>query len=87
MTELELLIVENHNKIVMRVSNECGDIDYSDIHNFFKKGYSRKGSGRGYGLYNVKKICNEYGAEIEVNLENREGKRWIHFGLTMNKSL
>lgn len=87
LTGLELIVLENQSEIMIRVSNECGELHYSDIQNFFKKGYSGKGRDRGYGLYNVKKICDEYGVKIEANLDEQEEKRWIHFTLIINKSL
>lgn len=40
------------------------NIEPSEIESFFKKGFSSKGSGRGYGLYNVKKIVKKYKGSI-----------------------
>ena len=40
------------------------NIDPSAIETFFKKGFSSKGNGRGYGLYNVKKIVKKYKGSI-----------------------
>ena len=40
------------------------NIDSREIENFFKKGFSSKGEGRGYGLFNVKKIIKKYKGTI-----------------------
>ncbi|MDV4151359.1 GHKL domain-containing protein, partial [Clostridium sp. AL.422] len=36
------------------------NIKPDEIEAFFKKGFSSKGNGRGYGLYNIKKIVKKY---------------------------
>ena len=40
------------------------NINPNEIEGFFKKGFSSKGNGRGYGLYNVKKIVKKYKGSI-----------------------
>jgi two-component system, LytTR family, sensor histidine kinase AgrC len=40
------------------------NIEPSEIEYFFRKGFSSKGTGRGYGLYNVKKIVKKYKGTI-----------------------
>ena len=40
------------------------NINPNEIEAFFKKGFSSKGNGRGYGLYNVKKIVKKYKGSI-----------------------
>lgn len=51
-------------KIEVKNSISGLNIDPSEIESFFKKGFSSKGSGRGYGLYNVKKIVKKYKGSI-----------------------
>ncbi|MBD5499860.1 MAG: GHKL domain-containing protein [Lachnospiraceae bacterium] len=84
---ISLTMVEKPEAISIEVSNESEKIDYKRIQDFFKKGYSEKGRNRGYGLYNVKKICEEY--RISISCENRmiENKNWIVFGLLIKKPL
>lgn len=83
--KLKLVMIENPYEIAINVSNECKDIGYNDISEFFKKGYSRKGENRGYGLYNVKKICDEYGAALETVLDDEEGSKWVSFMVIISK--
>lgn len=48
------------------INNICGlNISSEEIDRFFKKGFSSKGKGRGYGLYNVKKIVKKYKGDIK----------------------
>lgn len=44
------------------------NIDPSEIEDFFKKGFSSKGNGRGYGLHNVKKIVKKYKGSIYARI-------------------
>lgn len=79
LNKMEVVVLEKENQIRMEVNNECKDITYSMLQNFFKKGYSKKGEGHGYGLYNVKRICEEYGILIENTIEQRGEKTWLRF--------
>ena len=82
-----VMMLEQNTNIKIEVANESEKIDRKKIQDFFKKGYSEKGEKRGYGLYNVKKICEEY--DIALTCENceREEINWLTFGLLINKPL
>ena len=82
---MKVLIIENSNEIAIDIGNECRNINYEHIHNFFKKKYSEKGENRGYGLYNVKRICDEYDIVLETMLKKVEEQEWLHFALIINK--
>ena len=84
---IHVMMLEEKDRIRIEVSNESEVVDYQRIQEFFRKGYSEKGKNRGYGLYNVKKICGDYG--IGITCENREenDRNRLVFGLTINKSL
>ena len=84
---IHVMMLEEKDRIRIEVSNESEVVDYQRIQEFFRKGYSEKGKNRGYGLYNVKKICGDYG--IGITCENREenGRNRLVFGLTINKPL
>ncbi|MBP3604455.1 MAG: GHKL domain-containing protein [Lachnospiraceae bacterium] len=85
--DLKIVLLENDEEIVINVGNPCRDIDYQKIHNFFQKGYSKKGEKRGYGLYNVKKICEDYNIILETTIEAEENIDWIQFSLLIKKPL
>ena len=84
---IHVMLLEEKDRIRIEVSNESEVVDYQRMQEFFRKGYSEKGKNRGYGLYNVKKICGDYG--IEITCENREenDRNRLVFGLTINKPL
>ena len=50
-------------------------------------GYSNKGKQRGYGLYNVRKICEEYDIILESAIKPEEGVDRLHFTIIINKPL
>lgn len=87
LNKIKVVMIENSYEVAINISNECEDIEYSDISKFFKKGYSEKGENRGYGLHNVKKICEEYNIVLETMLDDVEGQKWIQFVLVINKPL
>ena len=65
---LKIVLLENMEEIIINVSNQCRNIDYQKIHDFFRQGYSQKGQKRGYGLYNVKKITNNIFCVVYIML-------------------
>lgn len=85
--KLKVLMIEQPFEIAIDISNECKDINQEKIQEFFRKGYSEKGKGRGYGLYNVKKICEEYDIVLEPIMKREELVDRLHFVLIMNKPI
>lgn len=61
-----LIDVRKLERYKIEVKNNISglNIDPSEIEDFFRKGFSSKGTGRGYGLYNVKKIVKKYKGTI-----------------------
>lgn len=82
-----VMMREDMNGIQIEVFNESKVIDEKKLKEFFKRGYSDKGEKRGYGLYNVRKICEEYHAAIVCKNEIRKGENGILFGIMINKPL
>lgn len=82
---LFVLVRESCTKIEIEVGNEVSLIDYDKIHRFFEKGYSEKGTSRGYGLYNVKKICDRYRMDISCDVKKIEGGDFLVFRVTKEK--
>lgn len=85
--KVSVMMSENMHMIQIEVFNEHELIDEKKIKDYFKKGYSEKGKNRGYGLYNLRKICEEYDAAISCKNENRNGKNGILFRVIVNKPL
>ena len=72
--KIHVMMLEDSEKIQIEISNESEIIDEKRIKDFFKKKYSEKGNNRGYGLYNVRIICEEYGAAIICKNDKGEKK-------------
>lgn len=87
MNKLRVIMIEQPYEIAIDISNECKNINQESIQNFFKKGYSEKGKKRGYGLYNVSKICEEYDIVLEPTVKREELVDRLHFTLIINKPL
>ncbi|BBF42405.1 two-component sensor histidine kinase, malate [Lachnospiraceae bacterium KM106-2] len=68
------------------VSNPCESMSTTQFMNLFERGYSSKQSkqiARGYGLYNVKKIVEQYdGRIITKNIERNE-QNYIMIGICL----
>ncbi len=79
MNNLYILVEEHKKKLRIVVRNENAFIEYDKLHTMFLKGNSSKGEGRGLGLYNVKKICNDNKLIISCNNERIDGKNWVSF--------
>ena len=73
--------LENDEELVLEVRNVGKPLEPDYIERCFEKGYSSKGTGRGYGLYNVKTICNRYHIDILFENINLQNKNWICFKL------
>lgn len=82
---IKLVMLERPETISIEVSNESEEINYKRIQDFFKKGYSEKGGNRGYGLYNVRKICEEYGIDISCDNKSEDDRNWLVFSLLIKK--
>ena len=71
---LYVAILETPDEVILEVGNESEQIPFEQAESFFQKGKSSKGSARGLGLYNVKKICEQYKMDIICDnkvIENR----------------
>lgn len=85
--KIRIDMLEETKEIFVEIANESNKIETGDIKDFFRKGYSEKGKKRGYGLYNVQRICEEYHAAIICKNENRNDENWITFKVIINKPL
>lgn len=67
--KINFAIVKKEKSMVFIIQNSCCE-DVSCIYKLFQKGFSTKGEGRGVGLYNLKRILNNY-KNITLNMENK----------------
>lgn len=65
-----LNIFSEGNTNIVEVRNSGITIDLGNIENIFERGFStKKGKNRGYGLYNVKKIAEKNGGNVQLSFE------------------
>ncbi len=83
--KLHVTLEEADEEFLIEVRNESQFIDFSELNNYFVKGYSNKGENRGLGLYNVKKICEQYGLDIYCENKEIDSVNWIAFVVTNKK--
>ncbi len=80
-----LWVNETADEITLEVRNIGAPLSLNMIGECFKKGYSKKGIGRGLGLYNVKRISEQYNAEIECKNMMINQRNWISFMVKIQK--
>ena len=68
--EIEVYIGEDENYYTISVKNYTENMENENLYNIFKIGYTTKGEGRGYGLYNIKEIVEKNKGKIRISLEN-----------------
>lgn len=82
---LSVTVLEDGERFVLEVKNRGEVLDPEYISKCFDKGTSSKGEGRGYGLYNVRDICDRYRLELAFYNQDRKGKNWVCFQITAKK--
>ena len=76
---VDVILDSDHSKIYFEVRNQVEDMNFNTMSKFFKKGFSTKGTKRGLGLSNAKRIANKQGGDITVELINIGDKEYISF--------
>lgn len=69
--EVILNVLSEADKNIIEVKNK-GEIKEEDLSKLFKRGFSTKNNtGRGYGLYNVKRIVEGNGGTVQLSIEEK----------------
>lgn len=82
---LSVTALEDEEGLVLEVKNRGEVLDPEYISKCFEKGFSSKGDGRGYGLYNVRDICDRYHLDLAFYNQELKRKNWICFKITAKK--
>lgn len=83
--KIRVEIVEYKENIEIVVMNRSDYVKQSDIEMFFMEGYSTKGSGRGLGLSNVKKIVKKSKSRLIVENITVDGEQWFSVKIIVYK--
>lgn len=76
---ISIEIKEEQNEYEYIVRNPYPYTTYEEIITWFDFEKSKKGIGRGLGLYHLKCTCQEWNCSISCNNIEREGINWIEF--------
>lgn len=82
-----LQIDETDDAIFLEIRNIGEPLSPDFIVECFKKGYSKKGAGRGLGLYNVKNIADQYGTDVKFQNAMINSHNWISFTIIIPKPI
>lgn len=77
--------LEDEDGLELKVKNRGEILEPEELSKCFEKGYSSKGEGRGYGLYNVRDICDRYHLDFSFCNQEWEGKNWVCFQINVKK--
>lgn len=66
---IDIFTTYQNGKYVIEVSNSVNNFTEDMIHSISKIRFSTKGTGRGYGLYNINKIVNKYKGKINMSIK------------------
>ena len=79
-----LKFVENPDCIVFTIKNESDYIPQEEKIKMFEKGQSTKGEHRGYGLANVKQICEQYKCDLQVRNRKENDNMYLEFQIIID---
>lgn len=67
---IEILTDQYNGKHIIKVSNSAENLKKEMISEIDKVRVSTKGTGRGYGLYNIKNIVSKYKGKVNISIED-----------------
>ena len=76
-----LLAEEEEGALCLLVSNPCPPMSRTEMAQMFRRGWSTKAEqGRGYGLFNVRRMVEQHGGKIIVKNEEKNGQNYLTIG-------
>ena len=72
---------EEEGALCLLVSNPCPPMSRTEMAQMFRRGWSTKANqGRGYGLFNVRRMVEQHGGKIIVKNEEKNGNNYLTIG-------
>ncbi|MCM1246338.1 MAG: GHKL domain-containing protein [Roseburia sp.] len=84
--KMYLSITMRDEEITIEVKNEHEYIPFSVWNQFFERGYSTKGEGRGLGLHHLKSLVKKYDGEIRVENKEELGSNYFSISIILKAS-
>lgn len=84
--EIAFEVYEVDGKYEVMIRNPFPYVPYHDILEWFRIEKSKKGYGRGLGLYHLKSLCEEWNCDIGCGNKEIDQKNWIVFCLKIGKA-
>lgn len=78
-------VCESEDKYEFSIRNLFPYVPYEEMEGWFRFEKSKKGDGRGLGLYHLKCLCREWNCDIGCRNMEINGKNWIVFSLSLEK--
>lgn len=76
-----LQAAEEDGALCLLVSNPCPPMSRTEMAQMFRRGSSTKAEqGRGYGLFNVRRMVEQHGGKIIVKNEEKNGQNYLTIG-------
>ena len=76
-----LRAAEEEGALCLLVSNPCPPMSWTEMAQMFRRGWSTKSEqGRGYGLFNVRRMVEQHGGKIIVKNEEKNGQNYLTIG-------
>lgn len=83
--KLKIYLTSEHDRLVFIIKNSHEKIPVTQLSKFFERGFTTKedNEGRGYGLYNARKIINQWNGEITVENEEIGQENYLSFHIEL----
>lgn len=76
-----LQATEEDGALCLLVSNPCPPMSRTEMAQMFRRGWSTKAEqGRGYGLFNVRRMVEQHGGKILIKNEEKNGQNYLTIG-------
>lgn len=76
---IRFVLLQKDDLYLIKIANRNAYVPYEEIESWFKLGESKKGKGRGIGLYRVTQICLENDCIVRAQNTSYETENWIEF--------
>ncbi|GMQ56044.1 hypothetical protein AN1V17_04360 [Vallitalea sediminicola] len=70
--EVNVNLFQEKDNTIIEVKNTSLPVKFDTLNKVFEKGYSTKGTNRGFGLYNVNKIVKSHKGNIQISYEEEQ---------------